>query len=256
MTNLDGKSLTEVGLKRTLAGKVLDVATIVDDLTSGTSLNELFAGQLGETPVLRDNDLLLTRELVLAASESFHDGGLVVVLGADREDDLTNVDTGNETVGLTESTTHTSLKSTRKIISKSNSFFFETSYYKSLPISTSTRQHLVDTGDMVRVDTDTHVEGVLTAGLGHVLVSTDTTSFKSFSGKLFVLVGDEMNAEREVIDSSLLTTKIVDSQLGVGDTTAESALGVGLVLAVTVATSGTATHFPTNYNRIKFSELQ
>jgi hypothetical protein len=121
---LDGKSLTEVGLKRTLAGKVLDVATIVDDLTSGTSLNELFAGQLGETPVLRDNDLLLTRELVLAASESFHDGGLVVVLGADREDDLTNVDTGNETVGLTESTTHTSLKSTRKIISKSNSFFF------------------------------------------------------------------------------------------------------------------------------------
>jgi hypothetical protein len=234
MTNLDGKSLTEVGLKRTLAGKVLDVATVVDDLASGTSLNELFAGQLGETPVLGDNDLLLTRELVLAASESLHNGSLVVVLGADREDNLTNVDTGNETVGLTEGTTHTGLKS----------------------ISTSARQHLVDTGDVVGVDTDTHVEGVLTAGLGHVLVSTDTTSFKSFSGKLFVLVGDEMNAEREVIDSSLLTTKIVDSQLGVGDTTAESALGVGLVLAVTVATSGTATHFPTNYNRIKFSELQ
>jgi hypothetical protein len=80
-----------------------------------------------------------------------------------------------------------------------------------LPIGTSARQHLVDTGDVERMDADTHVEGVLTTGLGHVLVTADTTSFKSFSGKLFILVGNEMNAEREVIDRSLLTTKIVDS---------------------------------------------
>jgi hypothetical protein len=87
------------------------VATIVSDLAVGTSLNEFFAGQLGEAPVLGDNDLLLTRELVLAASESLNDGSLVVVLGTDREDNLSNVDTGNETVGLTESTTHTGLQS-------------------------------------------------------------------------------------------------------------------------------------------------
>jgi hypothetical protein len=92
------------------------------------------------------------------------------------------------------------------------------------------------------MDADTHVEGVLTTGLGHVLVTADTTSFKSFSGKLFILVGNEMNAEREVVDRSLLTTKIVDSQLGIGDTTAESALGVRLVLTVTITPCWTATH--------------
>jgi hypothetical protein len=86
------------------------------------------------------------------------------------------------------------------------------------------------------------VEGVLTTGLAQVLVAANATSFESFSRELFILVGDEMNAEREIVDSSLLTTKIVNSNLGVGDTTTESALGVGLVLAVTVATSRTATH--------------
>jgi hypothetical protein len=196
------------------------VATVVSDLAGSTSLNKFFASQLGETPVAGDNDLLLTRELVLAASESLNNNSLVAVLGADREDDLSNVDTGNETVGLTESTTHTSLKS----------------------ISTSARQHLVDTSDMEGVDTDTHVEGVLTAGLAHVLVSTDTTSFESFSGKLFVLVGDEVNAEREIVNRSLLATKIVDSDLGIRDTTAESALRIRLVLAVSVTSSRTATH--------------
>jgi len=212
--------LTEVSVKTTLGGEVLDVATVVSDLASSTGLDELLTSQLGETPVAGDNDLLLTRELVLAASESLNNNSLVAVLGADREDDLSNVDTGNETVGLTESTTHTSLKS----------------------ISTSARQHLVDTSDMEGVDTDTHVEGVLTAGLAHVLVSTDTTSFESFSGKLFVLVGDEVNAEREIVNRSLLATKIVDSDLGIRDTTAESALRIRLVLAVSVTSSRTATH--------------
>ena len=54
-----------------------------------------------------------------------------------------------------------------------------------------------------------------------------------------------MDAKREVIDGRLLTTKIVDSELGIGDTTAESALGVGLVLAVSIASCWTATHFET-----------
>jgi hypothetical protein len=96
---------------------------------------------------------------------------------------------------------------------------------------------------VVGVDTDTHVEGVLTAGLAQVLVAANATSFESFSRELFMLVGDEMNAEREIVYSSLLTTKIVDSNLGVGDTTAESALGVGLVLTVTITASRTTTHY-------------
>lgn len=234
--------MTEVGVKTTLGGEVLDVATIVDDLASSTGLNKLLTSQLSETPVSGDNNLLLTGELVLAASESLNDGSLVAVLGTDREDDLTNVDTSNETVGLTESTTHTSLKSKTRM-NETNSLSSTTIGIKNLPISTSARQHLVDTGDVVGVNTDTHVEGVLTTGLAQVLVAANATSFESFSRELFMLVGDEMNAEREIVYSSLLTTKIVDSNLGVGDTTAESALGVGLVLTVTITASRTTTHY-------------
>jgi hypothetical protein len=50
------------------------------------------------------------------------------------------------------------------------------------------------------------MERILTGSLGHVLVGTDTTSFKSFSRELFVFVGDQMDTEREIIDRSLLTT--------------------------------------------------
>ena len=38
------------------------------------------------------------------------DDGRVVVLGADREDDLTNVDAGDRAVGLAPGTTHTLLQ--------------------------------------------------------------------------------------------------------------------------------------------------
>lgn len=53
------------------------------------------------------------------------------VTGTDRQNDLTDVDTGNGAVGLTPSTTHTGLE----------------------PIRSGTRQHLVDTDDMEGVST-------------------------------------------------------------------------------------------------------
>lgn len=75
-----------------------------------------------------------------------HRQKLTRVTSADGEDDLANVDTGNETVGLSESTTHSSLKS----------------------IGTSARQHLVDTDDVVRVGADTEMERFLSGGLHEV----------------------------------------------------------------------------------------
>ena len=51
-----------------------------------------------------------------------------------------------------------------------------------------------------------------------------------------------MDAEWELVDAGLLAPKVVDADLGVGDTAAEAGLGVGLVLAVAVAAGGTATH--------------
>lgn len=41
-----------------------------------------------------------------------------------------------------------------------------------------------------------------------------------------------MDAEREVIDGSALAAQVEDADLGVGDTTVESRLGVGLEIDV------------------------
>ena len=51
-----------------------------------------------------------------------------------------------------------------------------------------------------------------------------------------------MDTQRELVNTGLLTSQIVDPDLGVGDTTIESALGIGLVLAVAIALSRSPTH--------------
>jgi len=201
-------------------GKELDVSTILLDLTSLTLGDVVLSVEVSETPLLRDNDLLLTRELVTRSSESLDDNVLVVISGTDRDKNLTNVDTGGKTLGLTPGTSHTLLQS----------------------IGTGTRQHLVDTEDVEGVDTDSHVERLTTRDLGDVLVSTDTGSLKSLGGKLLKLVRDKVDTEREVVDGSSLSTEIIDTDLGIGDTTVVSRLGERLVLAVSVTSSGTTGH--------------
>jgi hypothetical protein len=150
---------------------------------------------------------LATGELVLRPSESLDGSSTVGVTGADRQEDLADVDTSDGTVGLTPGTTHTGLESIR----------------------TGTRQHLVDTDDVEGVGTDSHVETILSGNLDEVLVGANTGSFQSLRRKLFVLVGDQVDAGREVVDTGTLTTKIEDTDLGVGDTTVEPGLGVRLV---------------------------
>jgi hypothetical protein len=128
----------------------------------------------------------------------------VGVPGPDRHEDLTDVHTSDKAVGLAESTTHTSLK----------------------PISSSARQHLVDTDDMVGVDANTEMETFLSGNLNKVLVGANTGGLKSLGGQLLVLVGDEVDAEREVVYAGLLATEVEDPDLGIGYTTVEPALGV------------------------------
>jgi hypothetical protein len=165
----------------------------------------------------------------------------VRVPGSDGHEDLADVHTSDKTVGLAESTTHTSLK----------------------PISSSARQHLVDTDDMVGVNADTEMETFLSGNLNEVLVGANTGGLESLGGQLLVLVGDQVDAEREVVYVRALAAEIEDADLGIRYTTVESALGVlkssqsaiplryfvflastyGLVLAVTVTTGWTACHF-------------
>lgn len=216
----------EVVLKTAVVVDILDVATIRDDTTRGTGLLVLGTGKLGEAPLVRDEQLLATRELVLGTAESLNDNSLVGILGTDGNQGLANGNTGNGTIRLTESTSHTSLQT----------------------IGTSAGQHLVDTQDVERMDTNAKMEGVLTAGLGDVLVGTDTGSLKRLAGNLLNLIRHHVDAKRELISSSLLTTKIEDLNLRVGDTTAEARLGVRLVLAVAIATSRTATHLSKRNN--------
>jgi len=190
-----------------VATEELNVGTVGAELALLAELDVLLAADGGEAPVLGDNDLLATGELVHRAAEGLESGSAVGVTGADGQNDLTNVHTGDETLGLTEGTTHTGLQT----------------------IGTSARQHLVDADDVEGVDADAQVETFLTGDLDEVLVGTNTGGFESLGGQLLVLVGDEVDTHGEVIHVSLLTTKIEDTNLRVGNTTVEPGLGVRLV---------------------------
>lgn len=63
--------------KRTVVGQELNVGTVDLDAASSLLLQVLLAAERGETPVLGDNDLLATGELVLGAAEGLKSSGLV-----------------------------------------------------------------------------------------------------------------------------------------------------------------------------------
>jgi hypothetical protein len=211
---------THVGGEVALVAKELDVGTINLDLALLALLDVLLTAERGEAPVPGNNDLLAAGELVLATPQSLESSGAVRVPSPDGHEDLANVHTGDKTVGLAEGTTHAGLK----------------------PIGSSARQHLVDTDDMVGVNADTEMETFLSGDLDEVLVGANTGGLESLGGQLLVLVGDQVDAEREIVDVGALAAEIEDADLGVRYTAVEPALGVGLVLAVAVAAGWTASH--------------
>lgn len=66
-----------VVLKGTLGAEELDVGTVDADLALLALGDVVLAAEGSEAPVLGDNDLLATRELVLGATESLDDSGAV-----------------------------------------------------------------------------------------------------------------------------------------------------------------------------------
>ena len=202
----------------------LDELGVVATVLSLLAVTEflVFGGEdVSEAPVAGLDDKLLAGELHLGTAESFLSDGDEGVLGADGHEDLTDADTSASGVGLTVRLAHTGLET----------------------IGTGAGKHLVDTEDVEGMGTDTHVEGFLVGVLGHVLVGLNTGGFKGFRGDLFEFARDDVNDGGELINVSLTSTEIVGADLGIGDTTAEAGLGVRLVLAETVATRRTATHF-------------
>lgn len=74
--SLEGLGETaHVVLKGTPGAEELDVGTVDADLALLALLDVLLAAKGGETPVLGDDDLLATGELVLGATESLNDVG-------------------------------------------------------------------------------------------------------------------------------------------------------------------------------------
>merc|ERR1712057_66231 len=147
---------------------------------------------------MRGVDLLATGNLVLGTTKGLKSVGGHSLTATDRGEDLTDLDTSDGTVGLTEGTTHTSLET----------------------ISTSAGKHLVDTEHVEWVHADTDVESILTRGLHHVLVAGNTASLKGLRGDLLELIGHKVSAEGELIAVGLLATEIVNADLWVWHTTA------------------------------------
>jgi hypothetical protein len=88
-----------------------------------------------------------------------------------------------------------------------------------------------------RVSTASDVVTFLTGSFHQVLVTGDTSGFKSAGSQLLLLVRDKVGNERELINRSLLGSAIINSDLSIRDTAAEARLNVRLVLLETNATS-------------------
>lgn len=73
------------------------------------------------------------------------------------------------------------------------------------------------------------METFLSGVLDEVLVGANTGGLEGLGTQLLILVGDEVDAEREVVDVCTLAAQVEDADLRVGYTTVEPGLGVGLV---------------------------
>jgi hypothetical protein len=194
--------------------------TLWDQSASSLVFQVVLLGELSEAPVLADVDLLSTWELELGSSEGLDGNGSLVLSSSDRHKNLTNINSSGNHGWLTEGSSHTSLES----------------------IGTSTRKHLVNSDDVVWVSSNSQVEEILTGDLDHVLIASNTSSLKCLGSDLLVFIGNKVNSGWELIAGSSLVTDIVDTKLGVWDTSAVSRLWVWLVLAVAIATCWSSTH--------------
>lgn len=102
------------------------------------------------------------------------------------------------------------------------------------PVGPGARQHLVDADDVERMQPHADVELVLAAVLHQVFVAADAARLERLRRQLFIFVGNEMDAQREIVDRRLLLAEIEDADLRIRHTAAEPRLRIRLVFAVAV----------------------
>jgi hypothetical protein len=198
----------------------LNIGTILSELTFFLESGVVFVGVLGETKLAGNDDLLSTGELELSSSESFNSVGNVLFDESNGVQDLVDLNSSNLSCGLAVSSSHTGLKS----------------------ISTGAGKHFVNSDNVPRVDSASQMETFLTALLDQVLVGSNTASFHSFGGDLFLFEGDKVDRVGEFFDFSLLLTSIINSNSGIGDTSVITRLGERLASPISVASSGSSSH--------------
>ena len=142
-----------------MVGQVLDIDTIVLQLSELKQSIVVFAREFREAPFVGDEDLLSAGKFEFRTTQSFDGLRLVLIFDTSGHDHLADVHTSNAAQRFTERTTHTGLKT----------------------ISAGARQHFVDANDVERVDTHAYVKGVFAAVLHEVFVGTDTSSFECFT---------------------------------------------------------------------------
>jgi len=212
-----------------VVGVVLDADAVSRQVKRLAHVVVNFARPTSETPFAGNDQLLTAGELEFGSPERLDDVRLMLVLASYAQNRLSNVDASDQPLRLAKGASHSGLE----------------------PISSGARQHFVDADDVEGVDADAHVERVLAHKLYHILVGADTSGFEGLGGELFILVGDHVDAERELIDTRPFTTQVVDTDLRIGDTPAKPRLGVGFVLAVPIAPRRPATHFYDFFHKYK-----
>lgn len=205
-------------------------ATARDDLagdavtSQSTSLLcgvDLSLGVLAETEFLGHDDSLSAGELHLASSEGLLGVPQILRPAAQGVDLLADLDSGDLAVGLAVGVPHTGLKS----------------------ISAGAGEHLVDSGDVPRVDSASQMEVLLSGELDHIFVGLDPGGLEGLGGELLLLEGEDMEASRELVPLGGLAAAVVDLNLRVRDTAVVAGLGVRLVLAVSVTARRSSSHF-------------
>jgi hypothetical protein len=163
-SRLKEELVSRLGGQRTVVVGNLHVDAIRNEAALLLPLHVIIARVLRETPLLRLDNLLAARELVLGAAERLNSLVRVHVLGTDGQHDLTNRHPRGDTLRGTVRTTHTRLQAIR----------------------TSARKHLVDTQNVERVQAHAKVETFLTSLGHHVLVRGNTAGFHSLGADLFL----------------------------------------------------------------------
>jgi len=198
--------------QRSMAWEELSVDTIRDNTLLLPQLGEVSSVKLREAPFPADNNLLTTRELELSTTKSLLSMVTMGILATNRQKNLSNSNTSTSTQSFTKSTSHTSLK----------------------PISSSTRKHLVNPENMERMNPNPQMKSIFSSRLHHVLVASNTGSFKCFTWHILLLPWHQMDTEWKLINTLPLHTNIVDPDFWIWHTTTVARLWVWLTLDLTV----------------------